>query len=194
MGGLYPARGRTHDPPGDIVDEVLHHGVVQTGHKKLTFDPIDEAARQWGLRWDAVDQMHAVTSLMRVQQLVLAQLDELLRPHGLTFARYEALVLLTFSRQGSLPLGKMGERLQVHPTSVTSIVDRLEAAGHVVRRRHPDDGRTVLAEITESGRAVVEAATADLVSARFALADTPAEDLRELSSLLRPLRRRAGDF
>jgi DNA-binding MarR family transcriptional regulator len=162
--------------------------------KKLGFDPIDEAARQWGLRWEAVDQMHAVTSLMRVQQLVLAELDEILRPHGLTFARYEALVLLVFSRAGSLPLGKMGERLQVHPTSVTSIVDRLESAGHVVRRRHQDDGRTVLAEITESGRAVVEAATADLVNARFALADVPPDHLRALSELLRPVREVAGDF
>src|SRR3954465_3694569 len=164
------------------------------GQKKLGFDPIDEAARQWGLRWQAVDEMHAVTSLMRVQQLVLAQLDELLRPHGLTFARYEALVLLTFSRAGALPLGKMGERLQVHPTSVTSIVDRLEAAGQVVRRRHPDDGRAVLAAITEAGRAVVEAATADLVKARFALADVPPDQLRALSELLRPVRRDAGDF
>jgi DNA-binding MarR family transcriptional regulator len=162
--------------------------------KKLAFDPIDEAARQWGLRWQGVEQMHAVTSLMRVQQLVLAQLDDLLRPHGLSFARYEALVLLTFSRAGALPLGKMGERLQVHPTSVTSIVDRLEAAGLVVRRRHPDDGRAVLAEITEEGRAVVERATADLVDARFALGDMKPEDLRELSELLRPVRQGAGDF
>ena len=162
--------------------------------KPLGFDPIDEAARQWGLRWTAVDQMHAVTSLMRVQQLVLAELDDLLKPHGLTFARYEALVLLTFSRAGSLPLGKMGERLQVHPTSVTSIVDRLEAAGHVVRRRHPDDGRAVLAEITDAGRAVVEAATHDLVTARFALTDVPVDDLRALSALLKPVRKAAGDF
>ena len=162
--------------------------------KKLKFDPIDEAARQWGLRWDAVEQMHAVTSLMRVQQLVLGQLDTLLKPHGLSFARYEALVLLTFSRAGSLPLGKMGERLQVHPTSISSIIDRLEAAGLVVRRPHPDDGRAVLAEITEQGRSVVEAATADLVEARFAIADMSAEELRELSALLTPVRRNAGDF
>ncbi|MGH3369097.1 MAG: MarR family winged helix-turn-helix transcriptional regulator [Nocardioidaceae bacterium] len=162
--------------------------------KKLDFDPIDEAARQWGLRWGAVDQMHAVTSLMRVQQLVLGQLDDILRPHGLTFARYEALVLLTFSRAGSLPLGKMGERLQVHPTSITSIIDRLESAGLVVRRRHPDDGRAILAEITDAGRSVVEAATADLVEARFAIADLSTEHLRELSALLRPVRRDAGDF
>jgi DNA-binding MarR family transcriptional regulator len=162
--------------------------------RALPFDPIDEASRQWGRRWGAVEQMRAVTSLMRAQQIVINELDDILRKHGLTFARFEALVLLTFSRRGSLPLGKMGERLQVHPTSVTSIVDRLQSAGHVVRRRHPDDGRKVLAEITDSGRAVVEAATADLVDARFALADVPAESLRQLSALLRPVRQRAGDF
>jgi DNA-binding MarR family transcriptional regulator len=88
----------------------------------------------------------------------------------------------------------MGERLQVHPTSVTSIVDRLEAAGHVVRRRHPEDGRAVLAEITDAGRAVVERATADLVDARFALGAIPADDLRAISALLRPVREAAGDF
>ncbi|MDP9443518.1 MAG: MarR family transcriptional regulator [Actinomycetota bacterium] len=160
----------------------------------LPFDPIEEAARQWGLRWEAVPEMRAVTSLMRVQQLVLAELDEILRPHGLTFARYEALVLLTFSRRGSLPLGKMGERLQVHATSVTSIVHRLEAAGFVRRRPHPQDRRAVLAEITEPGRAVVEAATADLVAARFALAALDGAQLEQLTALLRPLRAAAGDF
>jgi DNA-binding MarR family transcriptional regulator len=160
----------------------------------LPFDPIDEAARQWALRWPAVPQMHAVTSLMRVQQLVLSRLDGILKPHGLTFARYEALVLLTFSSAGSLPLGKMGERLQVHPTSITSIIDRLEAAGLVARRRHPDDGRAVLAEITPDGRALVEKATADLVAAEFGLGALDEASLAGLSEMLRPVRRAAGDF
>jgi DNA-binding MarR family transcriptional regulator len=160
----------------------------------LPFDPIDEAARQWARHWDGVPQMHAVTSLMRVQQLVLGRLDALLKPLGLTFARYEALVLLSFSSRGSLPLGKMGERLQVHPTSVTSIVDRLESAGLVVRRRHPEDGRAVLAEITDSGRSLVERATAELVGADFGLGALDDAGLRALSELLRPVRRSAGDF
>lgn len=160
----------------------------------LRFDPIDEAARQWGLRWDGVPAMHAVTSLMRVQQLVLSELDAILKPHGLTFARYEALVLLVFSARGSLPLGKMGERLQVHPTSITSIIQRLTADGLVARRPHPHDGRAVLAELTEAGRAVVEAATADLVEADFALGALSDDDLRRLSELLRPVRAEAGDF
>ncbi|MCW2764166.1 MAG: regulatory protein MarR [Nocardioides sp.] len=160
----------------------------------LPFDPIDEAARQWGKRWEGVAAMHAVTSLMRVQQLAIARLDALLKPHGLTFARYEALVLLVFSSRGSLPLGKMGERLQVHPTSVTSIVRRLESAGLVARRPHPDDGRAILAEITDAGRAVVEKATADLVEAGFALEGMSEGDLVALSELLTPVRRAAGDF
>lgn len=160
----------------------------------LPFDPIDEAARQWGRHWNGVPAMHAVTSLMRVQQLLLGRLDALLKPHGLTFARYEALVLLVFSSRGSLPLGKMGERLQVHPTSVTSIVRRLETSGFVVRRPHPEDGRAVLAEITTLGRQVVERATHDLVTADFGLGTLGEAELIRLSDLLRPLRHDAGDF
>jgi DNA-binding MarR family transcriptional regulator len=160
----------------------------------LPFDPIDEAARQWGLRWDGVPAMHAVTSLMRVQQLVLGRLDAILRPHGLTFARYEALVLLCFSSRGALPLGKMGERLQVHPTSITSIVQRLEGDGLVTRRPHPVDGRAVLAEVTEAGRALVERATADLVGVDFGLGALTDQQLGDLSALLAPVRRAAGDF
>lgn len=160
----------------------------------LDFDPIDEAARQWRARWSGATSMHAVTSLMRAQQVVLARLDALLKPHGLSFARYEALVLLTFSSRGSLPLGKMGERLQVHPTSVTSIVRRLEADALVTRRRHPDDGRGVLAEITPQGRALVEAATADLVAAEFGLDALDDQRWTDLSAVLRPVRAEADGF
>jgi DNA-binding MarR family transcriptional regulator len=88
----------------------------------------------------------------------------------------------------------MGERLQVHPTSITSIVQRLESDGLVGRRPHPDDGRAILAEITDSGRALVEVATADLVGADFALGSLSDDELARLSELLRPVRRAAGDY
>lgn len=81
--------------------------------------------------------MAAVTSIMRAHQILLSQLDTLLKPHDLTFARYEALVLLTFSKTGALPLSKIGERLMVHPTSVTNTVSRLERAGLVRRMPNP---------------------------------------------------------
>ncbi len=163
-------------------------------HEPLPFDPIEEAARHWSARWDAVDKMRAVTSLMRAQQLVLSELDDILREHGLTFARYEALVLLTFSRRGSLPLGKMGERLQVHPTSVTSIINRLKAASLVTRRTHPTDRRTVLAEITDLGRERVTGATDALVRADFGLGSVGPGELAAIFDVLRPVRLAAGDF
>ena len=94
----------------------------------LDFDPIIEARRQWAANgWeDACDGMAAITSVVRAQQLFLGRIDAVLRPLELTFARYEVLMLLLFSRRGSLPLNKIGARLQVHPTSVTNAVDRLE--------------------------------------------------------------------
>jgi DNA-binding MarR family transcriptional regulator len=159
----------------------------------LPFDPIDEAARQWGERWDRVPAMHAVTSLMRVQQLVIGRLDALLKPHGLTFARYEVLVLLTFSRSGELPLKVIGSRLMVHPTSVTNAIERLVAAGYVRRRPNPDDGRGVLAGITDAGRAVVTTATAALTDLDFGLADLPEDERAALFDILRSVRLGAGD-
>src|ERR1700719_5340790 len=138
--------------------------------------------------------MAAVTSIMRAQQILLGELDALLRPYGLTFARYEALVLLTFSRRGALPLGLIGERLMVHPTSVTNIIDRLERQQMVIRRPNPADGRGRLAEITDAGRAVVEHATRDLMAAEFGLGGFEPGQLKEIFDLLRGLRLSNGDF
>jgi DNA-binding MarR family transcriptional regulator len=156
----------------------------------LPFDPIDEAARQWRSRWgdDPVPAMAAVTSVMRVEQILMARLNALLRPFDLNFPRYEALMLLHFSRRGGLPLGKMGDRLQVHRTSVTNIVDGLERTGLVRRTAHARDRRSTLAEITERGREVAEAATAVLNEARFGTAPLRDGDLDALTGLLRGVR------
>ena len=161
---------------------------------RLPFDPIEEAARQWSSQWKETPRMRAVTSLMRVHQLVLTELDELLRPLGLTFARYEVLVLLSFSRRGALPLGKIGERLQVHATSVTPLVKRLEAAELIRRTPHPEDGRAVLASITPKGRTVLDQATEAIVNARFALGALSDSECDQLTSLLTQPRAAAGDF
>jgi DNA-binding MarR family transcriptional regulator len=138
--------------------------------------------------------MAAVTSIMRAQQIVIAQVDEALKPCDLTFARYEALVLLCFSRRGELPMGKMGDRLMLHPTSVTNIIDRLEQQGLVSRIPHPTDRRTVLAQITDDGRQVVEKATEAVTAIDFGMGALTVADLDRLTELLRKLRIAAGDF
>jgi DNA-binding MarR family transcriptional regulator len=134
----------------------------------LRFDPIEEARRQWSQRgWGALEAMSAATTITRANQVVLGQIDRTLKPFGLTFSRYEALVLLTFTRTGSLPLGKMAERLMVHSTSITNTIDRLERDGFVRRLPQPNDRRLVLAEITEDGRNIVKQATDALVEVEF---------------------------
>lgn len=138
--------------------------------------------------------MAAATSIMRVQQLLLGDFDLAVGRHGLTFARYEALVLLAFSREGNLPMSKIGQRLMVHPTSVTNIVQRLATQGLVERVRNPADGRGMLATITPRGREVMEAATEDLVAVGFSLGALTATEHELLFALLRKVRVAAGDF
>jgi DNA-binding MarR family transcriptional regulator len=165
----------------------------------LQFDPIDRAGALWERHWpdeesDVYASMRAVTSIMRAQQILLGELDAMLRPYGITFSRYEALVLLVHSAEGSLPLSKIGERLQVHATSVTNVIDRLEGAGLVRREPNPRDGRGTLAVITDEGRKVAHEATETLNTARFGMSTLPMADLQNLFTILRRLRRDAGDF
>ena len=164
--------------------------------RTLDSDPIEEARRQWVAHgWeDAADGMAAVTSIVRAQQIVLQRIDTVLRPLDLTFARYEILTLPSFTKQGSLPMTKMGALLQVHPTSVTSAVDRLEGQGFVERLPHPTDRRAVLASITEAGRARALAATAALNGQVFEQLGITEHQVNQLRTVLRALRANAGDF
>jgi DNA-binding MarR family transcriptional regulator len=162
----------------------------------LPFDPIAEARRQWLEHWEpgVAPSMTAVTSLMRVHQILIGRLNELLSRFELTFPRYEALMLLFYSRTGSLPLGKMGERLQVHRTSVTNLIDGLERLGYVERTPHESDRRTILATITKRGRATAKSATEVLNSARFGTSPLRRAELESLFEILRRVRLDEGDF
>ena len=161
----------------------------------LPFDPIAEARRNWEThRWGATDQMVVATSITRGHQILLRRINTALHPFGLNFSRFEALALLHFSRHGSLPLGKIGDRLQVHPASVTNTIDRLEADGLVRRKPHPSDRRTTLAELTGRGRATVERAAEAMADIRFGLEGMGRNDLSAVTTALTGLRREAGDF
>lgn len=162
----------------------------------MSFDPIEEARRQWNEHgWEeAADGMAVVTSIVRADQILLARIDRVLRPLELTFARYELMVLLDFSRRGALPLGKIGARLQVHPASVTNAVNRLESDGMVTRVPHPEDGRTTLATLTPEGRRLARRATRLLNEQVFSDLGLDADEQAQLFTLLRKIRVTAGDF
>lgn len=161
---------------------------------RLPFDPIEVAGEHWTEHFGPSSAMKVATSIMRAQQLLLTRYDELLRPYGLTFARYEALVLLVFSRRGELPMRVIGERLMVHPTSATNIIDRLARQGYVSRRPNPADGRGVLAAVTSEGRDAVRQGTKELMGVDFGLGPLDAARRTQVYEALRVLRIAAGDF
>jgi DNA-binding MarR family transcriptional regulator len=162
----------------------------------LPRDPIADARRNWERNgWaDVAAPMAAITAIMRTQQILIARIEDVLKPLGLTFARYEMLALLSFARTGSLPMSKASALLQVHPTSVTNAVDRLEGAGYVTRTPHPTDGRTTLIELTDRGRALAEKATVALNAEVFGRSGFTGEDVDALLRILGDFRRQAGDF
>ena len=152
------------------------------------FDPIAEARRQW-LAHDLDEplSMTAATSIIHAQQVVSTAIDRALKPLGLTFARYEVLMLLSFSRTGALPITKIGERLLVHPTGITKLVDKLEAEDLARREPNPTDRRGTLVRITPTGLRLGKRASNIVGGIRFG-ADLPDADLEQLVSLLGRLR------
>ena len=159
-------------------------------------DPIAAARANWERAgWgDVVEGMVAVTSVMRAHQILLARVENALRPYDLSFSRFELLRLLAFSRSGALPITKASELLQVHVTSVTHAIRRLEADDLVEREPHPTDGRTTLVRITDLGKSTVEEATVTLNREVFADIGMSDSESRSLAASIETLRRNSGDF
>ena len=159
-------------------------------------DPIAAARATWERAGggDVSQGVVAVTSVMRAHQILLARVETALRPYDLSFSRFELLRLLAFSRSGALPITKASDRLQVHVTSVTHAIRRLEADALVQRVAHPTDRRTTLVQITDLGRSTVEDATVTLNEQVFADIGMAAGESQALVLSIDALRRNAGDF
>jgi DNA-binding MarR family transcriptional regulator len=88
----------------------------------------------------------------------------------------------------------MGERLMVHPASVTNAIRKLELRGLVQRQLSPADRRIVLATITDEGRALADEATTALNQAAFGLPDLSERQAAEITAQLRTIRALSGDL
>jgi DNA-binding MarR family transcriptional regulator len=161
----------------------------------LDFDPIEEAGRNWSDRgWGSVEAMQTATSITRAHQILQGRIDVALAPLELNFSRFEVLALLSFTRSGELPMGKIGDRLQVHAASVTNTIQRLEARGFVERVRHAEDGRTVLARLLPPGRSAAEKGAVALAAIDFGLDGIEAAVLGQITGAIATFRAANGDF
>lgn len=75
-----------------------------------------------------------------------------LREHGISGTQYDILYVLHQSGEEGVKLNELSQRLWVTSGNVTGLVDRLEEAGYIERKPHPDDRRITLAVLTEQGR------------------------------------------
>jgi DNA-binding MarR family transcriptional regulator len=156
-------------------------------------DPIFKADRNWRERgWPSGAHFRAMLSISQVQDMLRAHNDDLFDPHHLTGPRHEALAVLYFSREGQMSLGKLGQRLMVHPTSVTAVVDTLERLGFVERAAHPTDRRQTLARITDLGRTTMEQASQEISVDDFGLGALSGAEAESLCLLLKKVRSAAG--
>ena len=159
------------------------------------FDPIDRAGDLWEQHFGDSTSMRFVTSVMRVQQLLLAELDATLKPYGITFARYEVLVLHHLQPRGPAPaVSKIGRAPHGAPDVGDQRHRPARRGGLVERTADETDRRRTFAELTAEGKDVVAGATKALMAIEFGVPGLEPADQHATTELLRSLRVAAGDF
>ena len=119
--------------------------------KQAPFDVVEASRRVWLERWEpeAASGMAVFTAILRSYQLLLDQVDDVMRNFGLTFARYQVLQWLATDPDSARTLSWISRTLRIPPATVTNLIDRLEA-DKLVRRAAPPPRRTCR---TRPGRA-----------------------------------------
>jgi DNA-binding MarR family transcriptional regulator len=108
----------------------------------------DDEQRAWRGFLDVHAQLNAVIN------------RQLQSTTGLSLSDYAILVELTseLAPEGSLRMYELGERLQWEKSRVSKQVSRMEVRGLVERRHCADDRRGAFVDLTDEGRAAIEAA------------------------------------
>jgi len=111
-----------------------------------------------------------LTALLRARESVVNKLARALGSKGLSTSEFLVLSTLSTRREQGISLGQLADGVLLHPTTVTQLVDALEARGMVERRSHPQDRRSILAVLTESGWEQTRDAIDELGKVKFGLA------------------------
>jgi DNA-binding MarR family transcriptional regulator len=157
-------------------------------------DPIEWSRKRWSAqKQPGVAHFTAMSALFRANQVVIANVERMLKDLDLTRTSYLLLVTLRLSHDKTRPLGVLSKNLMVHPTTITLAVDQLERRGLVKRGAHPTDRRTILATLSPDGIALVEKANALLAEGKFGLTDVPIAMANRLTDTLGDVRTRLDD-
>jgi DNA-binding MarR family transcriptional regulator len=135
----------------------------------------------------------ALLNLERTADRLKRDLQQTLKPFGLTSTQYNALRILRGAAPNGLTCSQLGERLVSADPDITRLLLRLARQGLITRRRGPDDKRVVLTRISAQGLALLESLvpiTDDAVRQR--LAHLSESQLQTLIDLLEEARSSCG--
>jgi DNA-binding MarR family transcriptional regulator len=130
------------------------------------------------VRWLDADQQHSWRALMMGMTLLLDRLDEdLRRESSISLNEYEVLVRLSERPGREMRMAQLADAMAHSRSRVTHTVARMEKAGYLVRGTTPEDGRGVVATMTDEGyELLVAAAPRHVESVRRNLVDLVAPD------------------
>lgn len=133
--------------------------------------------------FDSLEQ-EAALNLLRTGDRLHNAMGRFLRPYGLTTSQYNILRILRGEGRPLPSLEIASRMIQVVP-AITGLIDRLETAGYVVRRRCQEDRRVVYVEIAPQAVELLDQIDEPLRRAhRRLLKDFSRAELSELIRLL----------
>jgi DNA-binding MarR family transcriptional regulator len=154
-------------------------------------DHVDRALEQWSREMPDIE-IKGADVLNRARRLVLESrgaIEETFKRHGLDSGEFD--VLATLRRAGApyaLRPTELYTALMISSGGLTARLDRLEEAGLIRRRASEDDARSVLVELTPTGRKKIEAAfRADMALENRMVSGLSESERAELVRLLRKL-------
>jgi len=112
-------------------------------------------------------------SVKRVELVVRAHLDELLKPSGITALQYTALTVL--EQHDGLPAAQLARRSFVTAQSMADLVRALEQRGLIARERNPANRRELLIRLTDVGRALLAEYADDVLALERRMVSTLTE-------------------
>jgi DNA-binding MarR family transcriptional regulator len=131
----------------------------------------------------------ALLSIARTAAVLEHGGAEALKPFKLTTTQYNVLRILRGAGDPGLCRNEVGQKLVTKVPDVTRLLDRMEAAGLIVRQRGGEDRRFVATRITEKGLKLLDKIDRELpaIHGRL-LGHVGQKRLRELIALLEEVR------
>ena len=130
-------------------------------------------------------------ALYSASHMLTRAYQPMLKALGLTYPQY--IVLTALWEQDAQPVGALVKRLGMETNTLTPLLKRLEAAGHITRRRGEADERQVFVTLTDQGRAL-QAKAPDITRCIISATGMERAELDDLVATLTRMRRNVAAF